>query len=968
MIHESTESQQTQAFSNDYENVLPDHYRLIEMVGRGGMAEVFLAEDKRLNRKVAIKFLSTEFRRDPDRMRRFRQEARSASALNHPNILTIHDIGESSGVQYLVSEFVEGETLGARISRNALPIPEAVGVAVQVASALSASHAAGIVHRDIKPDNVMIRNDGVVKVLDFGLAKASGFTTANGADFDAMTLDSGSTSPGLIVGTPQYMSPEQARGKELDGRTDVFSLGILLFEMVTGRSPFAGDTFADTMAGILTREPRRLDNFVTDPPSGLVQIIERALKKDRNDRYSSMDELLSDLKRPLGDLKSTVYTAVDTGRTEIRPTDQHSAVSFIARSITHPRPSMIALVAALILFGVGWWFWGPKQGETAGLQPTMRTVPITSWSSRVGELSSSASFSPNAKMIAFAANRSGATEIFVKPTTGGDAVQVTKSGFHNQYPIWSPNGQEIAFFSRRQGNDGIWRAAFTGGQETKVLGLEGLAKPVLWGEDGKLYFEEGPELFAVNLDTGAREKVSDFAASGESPRTISISRDRSAMAYVVLDNGRWKIKIRRKGTIELETVADSKYQIDYIAWDTKNGSIIFSSAVDGAYQIFEAVPGKAAIQLSNGNQDLFAQDVSADGSNILYGSIAETSDLWKVDTTDTSLSLVSNEVASEYWPDISSESNVAFQSVTQAERPTSGSVIVKHPDGDAFVLAKNGFAPVWSPNGQWIAYFVRSDAGIEIWRSSPTGNDTVKLADDNAWPPGYSTSPYLKVGTNHLSWSPDSSQIAFESRRGGASNIWLVGVDGANLTQVTSNDDKRDSYCCPQWTPDARSAIVSAAGPTGSRIAVYEFGSPEPRRIFESKERIRVLGLSEDGKAVILAKRRDSADLAAATAVAEILSLPLSGGVPSKVDDLANTYFNNIHLSHDGRSIAFTTEVDGITSIRTISIKGGLQKELIAEKDPKVMISSLAWSPDGKAIVFGKQTRTHLLSQLSKQN
>ncbi|HEX6279580.1 MAG TPA: protein kinase, partial [Pyrinomonadaceae bacterium] len=172
MVNQSSESRQTQAFSNAYETVLPEHYRLVEMVGRGGMAEVFLGEDTRLGRKVAIKFLNAEFRRDPDRVRRFRQEARSASALNHPNILTIHDIGDNNGVQFIVSEFVEGETLGARIAQGRLSLAETIEIAMQIASALSASHSAGIVHRDIKPDNVMIRWDGVVKVLDFGLAKA----------------------------------------------------------------------------------------------------------------------------------------------------------------------------------------------------------------------------------------------------------------------------------------------------------------------------------------------------------------------------------------------------------------------------------------------------------------------------------------------------------------------------------------------------------------------------------------------------------------------------------------------------------------------------------------------------------------------------------------------------------------------------------------------------------------------------
>src|SRR5688572_7897419 len=256
------EGETTQVFANDYQNALPGHYRVIELLGRGGMAEVFLAADQRLGRNVAIKFLNSEFRKDAERMRRFNQEARAASALNHPNILTIHDIGEKDGVQYIVSEYVEGETLGSRISRGKISLSEAVEIPIQIASALAASHKAGIVHRDMKPDNVMVRRDRSEKGLDSGLAQETGNDYSNMPDFDARTLDRISTAPGLILGTPQYMSPEQARGSHLDARTDIFSIGIILFEMVTGHSPFKGNSIADTIAAIVSKEPRRIEEYL----------------------------------------------------------------------------------------------------------------------------------------------------------------------------------------------------------------------------------------------------------------------------------------------------------------------------------------------------------------------------------------------------------------------------------------------------------------------------------------------------------------------------------------------------------------------------------------------------------------------------------------------------------------------------------------------------------------------------------
>src|SRR5687768_4583923 len=316
------QSTTTQVFASEYQKVLPDRYRLIETIGRGGMAEVFLAEDTRLNRRVAIKFLSGEFRKDSDRTRRFTREARAASALNHPNILIIHDIGESEHGQFIVSEYVEGETLGTRIRRGRIPLVEAVNIAIEVASALAASHKAGIVHRDVKPDNIMLRPDGSVKVLDFGLAKETEQILSIASHKDAKTLDLVSTSPGLIMGTPQYMSPEQTRGIELDPRTDIFSLGNIIFEMVTGDLPFPGESMADILVAIISKEPQRLEAYLVDPPLKLINIVEKALKKEREERYAKMEYLLADLRELQQELAVARphQAAVETGRVEPRST------------------------------------------------------------------------------------------------------------------------------------------------------------------------------------------------------------------------------------------------------------------------------------------------------------------------------------------------------------------------------------------------------------------------------------------------------------------------------------------------------------------------------------------------------------------------------------------------------------------------------------------------------------------------
>src|SRR3989454_2237709 len=266
-------------------------YQILEQLGAGGMGEVYLAEDKHLLRKVALKVLPAFFTRDRERVRRFQQEARAASALNHPNILTIYEIGQIDSHQFIATEFVEGETLRQRMIKSPMSMSELLGLATQIASALTAAHQTGIVHRDIKPENIMLREDGIVKVLDFGLAK---LIAGQSGESEASTMLR--TQPGVIMGTPHYMSPEQARGLRVDARTDIWSLGVLLYEMVGGRVPFAGETSSDVIVAILEKEPRPLARFTPETPEVLQWIVTKALRKQMDQRYQSAKELLADLQ------------------------------------------------------------------------------------------------------------------------------------------------------------------------------------------------------------------------------------------------------------------------------------------------------------------------------------------------------------------------------------------------------------------------------------------------------------------------------------------------------------------------------------------------------------------------------------------------------------------------------------------------------------------------------------------------
>jgi eukaryotic-like serine/threonine-protein kinase len=358
------------------------HYQMRALLGKGGMGEVWLAEDTQLGRQIAVKLLPAEFTTNPERVRRFAQEARTASALNHPNIITIHEIGqtpaEAGDTHYIVTEYIEGETLRQHLTNlpeSRLQPAAAVEIAAQIAAALAAAHQAGIVHRDIKPENVMLRHDGIVKVLDFGLAK---LTEPAAVDPLAATVVGGSTDSGLVLGTPRYMSPEQARGERVDARTDIFSLGVLLYEMVTGRPPFAGATMSEVIAAILRDEPPPLAEAAPDTPSKLAHIISRALRKDRTERYQGAKDLLDELQQLKEQLLLERLASTPTGDSVRSRTLPSAEISTNKR-----RRAMLTALAAIIVVSAvlaGWVYFKRAPGLTS-----KDTILLADFENRTGE-------------------------------------------------------------------------------------------------------------------------------------------------------------------------------------------------------------------------------------------------------------------------------------------------------------------------------------------------------------------------------------------------------------------------------------------------------------------------------------------------------------------------------------------------------------------------------------------------------
>ncbi len=348
------------------------HYRILEKLGAGGMGEVYLAEDMKLGRKVAIKILSEEYTTNKDRLHRFEQEAAAASNLNHPNILTIHEVGTDDGRHFIATEYIDGVTLRRKAAEAPLEIREILEIAIQIAGALEEAHAAGIVHRDIKPDNVMVRRNGYVKVLDFGLAKLTETMDRSPLDPDAATRVMVQTDAGVVMGTSHYMSPEQARGRPVDARSDIWSLGVVIYEMVTGRTPFTGETSTDVIVAITQKEPSPLARFAPNVPAELDWIVNKTLRKDRDERYQTIKELLTDLRRVKQRLefeqelersstpdlvtKSTVSTVgtptVQERAMETKTVTHVSSAEYIATGIKRHKIA-VALVALAIVASLG---------------------------------------------------------------------------------------------------------------------------------------------------------------------------------------------------------------------------------------------------------------------------------------------------------------------------------------------------------------------------------------------------------------------------------------------------------------------------------------------------------------------------------------------------------------------------------------------------------------------------------------
>jgi serine/threonine protein kinase/Tol biopolymer transport system component len=508
-------------------------YEITRPLGAGGMGEVYLARDLTLDRQVAIKILPTDVTSDPQRVARLEREARSASALSHPNVCVIHALGSTSdGRRFIAMEYVEGQTLRERLSRQraAPALREALDIAIQLAAGIGAAHALGIVHRDLKPENVIVRADALVKVLDFGLAKLT-LSDSLAATVDDPTRAHLSTMPGIVVGTAAYMSPEQVRGLEIDARTDIWSLGVILYELVTGRRPFAGTSGSDVMVGILDREPDPLTRFDPRLPAELQRIVGKALRKDREQRYQVIKDLRLDLEALRDDLQLQSRQGTSTAvppppaslPTESVERHQSSAEYLVGQIARHKGAVALTLAVLAIVTALAvWWAVGRTRSDTVpqpAAGPVQRTLTRLTFGAG---LQTDPTFSPDGRFIAYASDRSGNFDIWVQPVAGGEPVQVTRSPAHDTQPAWAPDGATLVFRSERDGG-GLFVVPALGGVERQLTSF-GTHPSWSAGSSHILFFRGiGPgegswptRVFEVSPSEGApRELLPDFFGRGD---------------------------------------------------------------------------------------------------------------------------------------------------------------------------------------------------------------------------------------------------------------------------------------------------------------------------------------------------------------------------------------------------------------------------------------------------------------------
>ena len=763
------------------------HYTILEKLGSGGMGEVYLAHDTKLGRNVALKCLLPEFAADDERRTRFEREARAVAALNHPNIVTLYSIEREGDVHYITMELVSGETVSRVIPPGGMPLKRFFEIALPLTDAVSAAHQQGVTHRDLKPENVMVATNGRVKVLDFGLAKLRP-QVFRGEDVTAALSDA-RTLRGQVLGTIAYMSPEQAEGREIDHRSDIFSLGILLHQMLTGNRPFRGESTASVLVSLLRDTPPLVSDLRRDVPPRLARMIQRCLEKDVAKRYQSVADLRADLE----DVQRESSSALST-----RPQPPHRrGIAVYAAGIV-----LLATLSAA-------WFWIQRNAGDEGV--ALGDLEFAQLTHGPGE-ELSPSLSPDGRTVVYASAAAGNYDIYSQRVGGENALNLTRdSEADDTSPAFSPDGDRVAFRSERDGG-GIFVIGATGESARRVTDFgyhpawspdgQTLALTTQHVSDPTLRFTAS-ELWVVTIATGERRLVSrqDAAQPSWSPSGRHIAywgRTGTTAAgeiWTVPADGGTPVAVTTDPSVDWNPV-----------WSPDGRYLYFSSNRGGTMNLWRIAMDEASGRPVGRPQSVTTgagansqqPSISADGRRIAYVARVESQNVHSVG----------------FDP-------LAGKTHGTAAWITRGSRAFAQPDP--------------SPDGRRLA-FNSSGRQEDIFVANADGSGLQQLTDDR----------HIDRAAR---WSPDGERIAFYSDRSGANEIWTVRRDSSERQQLTRSPGAH----YPVWSPDGRSMAYSTHAPNGAFVfdVTTPWDRQTPRQlpaIPDPTQTFEIWGWSSDGR------------------------------------------------------------------------------------------------------------------------
>jgi Tol biopolymer transport system component len=848
-------------------------YEILAPIGAGGMGEVYRALDTRLGREVAVKVVHPRLAADPERLSRFEKEARAAAQVDHPNILVVHDIGSHEGSPFIVSELLQGESLREKLGAP-LPPKKAVDYAIQIAVGLAAAHEKGIVHRDIKPENVFVTKDGHVKILDFGVAKLLATLDASGVD--TRTPTEIATQPGTALGTVSYMSPEQIRGQPVDARSDLFSLGAVLYEMLSGERPFQRATVADTMSAILHEDPPSLAGSKAGIPPALERIVTQCLEKQLADRLSSAHDLALALRSISTDQQLAVSSVENRrparGRRILAP------ASFAAAAV-------LIVLSALAIF-LKWPRTSAKSASGQGNWGAPRQITSApGWEAEPA-------FSPDGTLVAYSSNASGNADIWVVDPDGGEPLRLTDGPAENRKPAWFPDGRSLAFVSTRSGTTSVWKVSRLGGSANLLL--ENGDMPAISpdgtrialsraGPSGKLRIWVAPLADPSRAErlTGDDEGHGDHVDPAWSPDGTHLCySDQHDLWLASAGAGRAR-RLTRDGVGNWEPV----FSHDGL-------SVYFSSFRAEPQSIWRAsLDGGEPERITPGTGTTNHPSLSRDGRRLVFSTLFIDFDVVVADRkTGTVCRIASSR--DDFTPAIVPDGSAVIYVSNRlgkhdlwVEALESGCPGTKPPRRltNLEIVA----TPVVSPDGRWVAFFRVLQGGKrrDIWAVPLSGGTPVALVTGSAQ-------------NIHPAYSPDGKRLAFISDRSGLEHVWIVSLlEGLPSGEPWRLTDGAMADLFPAWSPEGgRIAFIrgSEAWVTDARPGAA------PRRITTGADP-RHVAWEPDGTALLVS------GLFGTTAL-HLLRVEIASGVMERLKPHLvlgdRNASGHLSLSRDGRFLA----------------------------------------------------------------